>query len=175
MRSDLNQLTLGQKLKVLLPFTGLALVLDLAAKWLVLSEMTLMEVRPVTSFFNLVLVENKGAAFSFLSSQGSYQGLKMAGLAIIAMAPLGYFVVESKNKTAIKALGLILGGALGNIHDRLRYDAVVDFLDFYYRDHHWPAFNLADAAIVVGVVVFLVVTLREDRLKNAKKLKKGRF
>lgn len=148
---------------VALPWVILSLGLDLATKQLVLREFTLLEVRPVTGFFNLVLVENQGAAFSLFSGEGSYQGLKMALLAVLAMIPLIYFFLDAKRSSVLAALGLILGGALGNIHDRLRYNAVVDFLDFHYLDHHWPAFNVADTAIVVGVGLLLWAGFKEGR------------
>jgi signal peptidase II len=149
------------------------LALDLGTKQLALRELELLEVRPVTSFFNLVLVENQGAAFSLLSGRGSYQGLKMALLASLALAPLLYFLLDARRPSSFFALGLILGGALGNIHDRLRYNAVVDFLDFHFQGHHWPAFNLADAAIVVGVGILLWVSLREGRPKKTIVAKRG--
>jgi signal peptidase II len=140
-----------------------SLGLDLLTKQLILKKFFLFEVLPVTGFFNLVLVENQGAAFSLLSGQGTYQGLKMALLALAAMVPLIYFFVEAKRSIVLTALGLILGGALGNIHDRLRYNAVVDFLDFHYLDHHWPAFNMADTAIVVGVGLLFWASIKEGR------------
>jgi signal peptidase II len=164
-------LTIRQKLWGLGPWALGSLALDLATKAIVLREFDLLEVRPVTWFFNLVLVENQGAAFSLLSGQGAYQGLKMALLAVLAMVPLAYFFVDAKCKASLLGLGLILGGALGNIHDRLRYNAVVDFLDFHFRDSHWPAFNLADVSIVVGVGVLIWVSLRSDR--GQKKTAKG--
>jgi signal peptidase II len=144
------------------------LALDLTAKWLVLRELELYEVRPVTSFFNLVLVENKGAAFSLLSGDGDWQGLKMALLAGVAMIPLGYFFASAEKLSAVSALGLILGGALGNVHDRLSHNGVVDILDFHLYGRHWPAFNLADAAIVAGVAALLWVAFREGRGSKVK-------
>ncbi|MDR1608464.1 MAG: signal peptidase II [Deltaproteobacteria bacterium] len=143
-----------------------SLILDLAAKALVLREFEILEIRPVTGFFNLVLVHNKGAAFSLMSAEGSYQGLKMALLALLAMLPLAYFLVEAKTKLSLAALGLIVGGALGNIHDRLRYNAVVDFLDFHFRDYHWPAFNLADVTIVIGVGLLMWACLKQGRAQK---------
>jgi signal peptidase II len=168
VRPDVDKLTAGRKLRRLIPWAALTLALDLAAKWLALREIGLSEVRPVTGFLNLVLVENQGAAFSLLSGEGEWQGLKMALLAAAAMVPLGYFFADAKRLSAVSALGLILGGALGNIHDRLRRGGVVDFLDFHLQGRHWPAFNLADAAIVAGVAALLWVTLREGRGPQAK-------
>jgi signal peptidase II len=171
VRYNLDKLSFGRKLRLALPWAALALALDLGAKWLVLRELDFMEVRPVTGFFNLVLVENQGAAFSLLSGHGAYQGLKMALLAIVAMVPLVYFLREATRNSVLASLGLIFGGALGNIHDRLRYDAVVDFLDFHFRESHWPAFNLADVAIVLGVAILLWASLGEGRSKKPPKKK----
>ncbi|MDR1394829.1 MAG: signal peptidase II [Deltaproteobacteria bacterium] len=166
MRSDKHKLTFRRRLLLTLPWAVLTLGADWLTKQAVLSSFELFEVRPVTSFFNLVLVENQGAAFSLLSGEGSYQGLKMALLALLAMVPLVYFFYEAKLRRALAALGLILGGGLGNIHDRLSYNAVVDFLDFHLQDRHWPAFNVADAAIVAGVGLLLWASFRECRPKK---------
>jgi signal peptidase II len=164
-------LTFFRKLWLVLPLTALTLVLDLGAKRWALTSLSLLEVRPITGFFNLVLVENQGAAFSLLSGEGAHQGLKMALLATVALVPLIFFFVDAKRKSTLIALGLVLGGALGNIHDRLKYNAVVDFLDFHFQERHWPAFNLADVAIVIGVAILLIVTLTEGRSPKKPKRK----
>ncbi|MDR1658095.1 MAG: signal peptidase II [Deltaproteobacteria bacterium] len=139
-------------LLVLIP-AAIFLALDLATKQWALVNLSFHETRSVTSFFNLVLVNNQGAAFSLLSSNGPGQGLKMAGLALLAMIPLIYFyrLAEATDRSFLVGLGLTLGGAAGNIHDRLRYGAVVDFLDFHLGSRHWPTFNVADIAVCVGV------------------------
>jgi signal peptidase II len=135
----------------------LALVLDLASKRVAMVELAFGELREVTSFFSLVLVENRGAAFSLFSGTGEGQGLKMTALSALALLPLAWFYRQARREdlATLAALGSILGGALGNIHDRLRYGAVVDFLDFHWGGAHWPAFNLADVFVVAGVLWIL--------------------
>ena len=131
-----------------------ALALDLVTKAAAGRFLSPYEALPVVNdFFNLVLAYNTGAAFSFLAGEGNPgQGLKMTALALLALLPFLYFFIQAApdHRSRLAALGLILGGALGNIHDRLRWGAVVDFLDFHWRGHHWPAFNLADLAICLG-------------------------
>jgi signal peptidase II len=143
-------------------WAGLVLALDLFTKYLASSNLEYLEARRVTSFFNLVLVYNKGAAFSLFASDGSSQALKMSLLSLVATVPLIYFYRLSgpRDWWALGALGAIFGGALGNVTDRLRLGAVVDFLDFHWGERHWPAFNVADMAICIGVgILFLTVAL----------------
>jgi signal peptidase II len=140
------------KLRRLLAPCALVVVLDLATKAWAMSSLSPYGRKAVTGFFNLVLVFNQGAAFSLFSGDGPYQGVMMAALALLAMAPLAWFYwrSSSSDKGLLAAMGLLLGGGAGNVHDRLRYGAVVDFLDFHLGDAHWPAFNAADAAVCVG-------------------------
>ncbi len=117
----------------------------------------------IPGLFNLVLAYNSGAAFSLLAGEpGRWQGLKMAFLALLSLLPFIYFYRQARasQRLSLIAIGLVLGGALGNIHDRLRWGAVVDFLDFYWRGYHWPAFNLADAAICTGVGLLVLSVFR---------------
>ncbi|MDR1545890.1 MAG: signal peptidase II [Deltaproteobacteria bacterium] len=138
-----------------------ATALDLSAKRLALDNLTPYEVEPVAAFFNLTLVFNRGAAFSLLSGEGPRQGLMMALLALAALAPVVWLLRQAKpsDRLLLSGLGLIVGGALGNIHDRLRWNAVIDFLDFHWGERHWPAFNLADVVICVGVGLLAVSIL----------------
>ncbi|CAG9177266.1 signal peptidase II [Cupriavidus respiraculi] len=145
-------------------FALLVVVLDQFLKILVVREFAYGESRPVTSFFNLVLVYNKGAAFSFLADAGGWQRwfFTVLGLAV------GGFIVwmlfrHTGQKLFCLAVSLILGGAIGNVIDRIAYGHVVDFLDFHLRGYHWPAFNLADCAITVGAVLIIVDELRRVR------------
>jgi len=135
-------------------WAGATMALDLGTKAAARSYLNAWEPLPVIDgFFNLVLAHNTGAAFSLLADDaGPGQGLKMTALAALALLPFLYFFIQAGpgDRSRLPALGLILGGALGNIHDRLRWGAVVDFLDFQWRGHHWPAFNLADLAICLG-------------------------
>jgi signal peptidase II len=135
---------------------------DLAAKALVLKTLVPLETRPVTAFLNLVLVANPGAAFSLLASDGPGQGIKMSALALLALIPLAWFyrLAGRGDRGLLAGLGLVVGGAVGNVHDRLRYGAVVDFLDLHLRGAHWPAFNLADVAVCAGAGLLALSVLR---------------
>lgn len=125
----------------------------------------------IPGFFDLVLTHNTGAAFSILAGgAGVAQGLKMASVAALSLLPFIYFYAKAdKGDTVmLTAIGLIWGGALGNIHDRVRWGAVVDFLDFYVSGHHWPAFNAADSAICLGAGL-LALSLWLDKPPKAEK------
>ncbi len=139
--------------------------LDQATKWWVMATFKLYELREIIpGLFNLVYLHNTGAAFSLLSSvEGAW---KQWFFVVVAIAALGFILVLFKqhcvaNMAYTVALGLIGGGAIGNLIDRLRFGSVVDFLDFYIAGHHWPAFNVADSAICVGVGLFLFRNLRD--------------
>ncbi len=140
-----------------LALAALVVVLDQASKLWILGSLRLFETLQVTSFFNLVLVLNSGAAFSFLAGAGGWQKWFFVGLALVICTwLLGLLRRHAAERLLPAALSLILGGALGNVIDRLRFDAVVDFLDFYAAGYHWPAFNVADSAITVGVGLMLL-------------------
>lgn len=131
--------------------------LDQASKQWVLESFRLHETRVVTGFFNLVLVFNPGAAFSFLAGAGGWQKWFFLGLALVISAWLLAMLRNHAGERLLPlALSLIIAGALGNAIDRLRFDAVVDFLDFHVAGYHWPAFNVADSAITVGVALMLL-------------------
>ena len=115
------------------------------------------EALAVTGFFNLVLVFNKGAAFSFLASAPGWQTPLFAAIAVVASLIISFLIYKNQNKRLFcGALALILGGALGNLWDRLDWGHVVDFLDLHAAGWHWPAFNVADAAITVGAGILIV-------------------
>jgi signal peptidase II len=136
----------------------LSLGLDQASKLIIDNVMQLYESRAVFAFFNLTYVHNTGAAFSFLSDAGGWQRWLFAGLAVGMSIVISVWLTRLKpNETFIAiALSLILGGAIGNLVDRLAYGYVIDILDIYYGNWHWPAFNIADSAITVGVVLMLI-------------------
>lgn len=148
----------------LVPWLGVAaivLLLDQLAKITIAQLFKYGESHPVTSFFNLVLVYNKGAAFSFLASEAGWQRYLFTGIGIAASLFIVYLLKKHAGQRMFCwALALILGGALGNVIDRMMYGHVIDFLDFHVRNWHWPAFNLADSAICVGAVLFVVDELR---------------
>lgn len=116
---------------------------------------------PVTGFFNLVLVYNKGAAFSFLATESGWQRHLFTAIGIAASV----YIIHLLRKHASQrmfcwALALILGGAVGNVIDRILYGHVIDFLDVFIGNWHWPAFNIADSAICIGAVLFVRDELR---------------
>jgi signal peptidase II len=119
----------------------------------------------VTSFFNLVLIYNKGAAFSFLSSQDGWQRHLLTAIGIAAAVFIIYLLRRHAGQRLFCwALALILGGALGNVIDRVIHGHVIDFLDVYVGRWHWPAFNIADSAICIGAALFIL-----DELRRVKK------
>jgi len=130
---------------------------DQVSKAMVLGRFALGERREVNGFFNMVLVYNKGAAFSFLSDAPGWQTPLLIAFALVAIAIVGTLLVRSPGRRLLcTGFALILGGALGNLIDRLRYGQVVDFLDFHAAGWHWPAFNVADSAITLGAVLLVV-------------------
>ena len=130
---------------------------DQATKALVLSRFALGERLEVTSFFNMVLVYNKGAAFSFLSDAGGWQTPLLVVFALVAVGVVSAMILRKPaDRMLCAGLALILGGALGNVIDRLRFGQVVDFLDFHARGMHFPAFNAADSAITVGAALLIL-------------------
>jgi signal peptidase II len=135
----------------------LVVVLDYLSKIAVLGSFAPGESRAVTPFFNLVLVFNKGAAFSFLASAEGWQTLFFAAIAVVAAVVISFLILKNSHKKMFcVGLALILGGALGNLYDRLVYGKVVDFLDFHAAGWHWPAFNVADSAITVGAGILIL-------------------
>src|SRR2546421_12937297 len=135
-----------------------ALVLaDQLTKALVLGRFALGERLEITAFFNMVLVYNKGAAFSFLSDAAGWQTPLLIVFALVAIGIVGALLVRSPGRRFFcTGLALILGGALGNLIDRLRFGQVVDFLDLHAAGWHWPAFNVADSAITIGAVLLIL-------------------
>lgn len=136
----------------------LALLLDQASKLIIDSSMQLYQSIPVIPFFNLTYVHNTGAAFSFLSEAGGWQRWFFAGLALVISVVIAVWLsrLQQHETLLAVALSLILGGAVGNLIDRLVYGYVIDFLDVYYGTRHWPAFNIADSAITLGVILMLI-------------------
>ena len=139
---------------------------DQLVKWGILNHFVLGEQRQVTEFFNLVLVFNRGAAFSFLAEAGGWQSPLLTVFALAAAAVVSVFILRNPQKKMFcLGLALILGGALGNVIDRLRFGSVVDFVDLHAFGWHWPAFNVADSAITVGAALIVLEGLfhRERR------------
>ena len=129
---------------------------DQISKWIVLGAMQEGEVRYVAPFFNWVLTYNKGAAFSFLADAGGWQRWFFTALSLAVSIWIITLLRQHRNEFRLSlALTLVLGGALGNMIDRLRFGMVVDFIQWHAGGYYWPAFNLADAAITLGAVLLI--------------------
>jgi signal peptidase II len=140
------------------------LLADQLTKYVVLQHFTVSRVVEVTPFFNLVLVFNPGAAFSFLSDASGWQRYFFSAIAVVASVWVVYLLRKyPQQRLFCVALSLILAGAVGNLIDRLLYGAVVDFLDFHLRGWHFPAFNVADASISCGAALLVWDGLRQHR------------
>lgn len=129
------------------------IALDQSSKHLLLNHFMPQEMVSITSFFNVGLWFNTGAAFSFLYDAGGWQRWFFAVIAIVVSLIVLNWLMRSTDKINSFAFAYILGGALGNLWDRLQYGYVIDFLDFHINNWHWPAFNIADAAICIGAVL----------------------
>ncbi len=139
-------------------------VADQLSKALVLARFAAGERFELAPFFNLVLAFNKGAAFSFLAGAGGWQTPLLVAFALVASVIVAVLLLRSAGRGLLCAgLALILGGALGNLVDRLRFGHVVDFLDLHAAGWHWPAFNVADSAITVGAALLIVDGFRSQR------------
>ena len=134
------------------------IVLDLWTKGIATESLTLYRPVELTSWLNMTLAHNYGAAFSFLSDAGGWQRWLFTGLASVVTVVLVVWLLRlpAHEKWTGAALGLIIGGAVGNLIDRIMHGYVVDFIDVYYQSYHWPAFNLADSAITGGVILLLL-------------------
>lgn len=139
--------------------SGLVVLLDQVTKQWILNNVAYMSERiQVLPFFDIIHVRNFGAAFSFLSDQGGWQKFLFVSLALLISVGLGFMMRRQPKsmKRVNIAFALIIGGAIGNVIDRIWLGSVVDFLDFYYGSYHWPAFNIADSAIVLGAITMVV-------------------
>jgi signal peptidase II len=148
---------------------AIAAMADQFSKWWLLNEI-MTQVPPgttvrVTPFFNLVLNMNRGVTFGLFNHEQQWLSYAFAGTAALVLIFLFRWLMRSTSLLAALGLGLVMGGAIGNVIDRLRYGAVVDFLDFHVAGYHWYAFNLADSAIVCGVGLLLI----ENLVTGAKK------
>ncbi len=142
----------------------LIMVLDQLTKVLILGSFQHGDSLPVTSFFNLVRVHNHGAAFSFLADAGGWQRWFFTGIGVVATVLMVWMLRKHPGQRLFcAAISFILGGAVGNVIDRLIHGYVVDFLDFYWGTWHFPAFNLADSAITLGAVLLILDELLRVR------------
>ena len=151
-----------------LAIATITLLLDQLSKWSALSHLQIGVPEPVLPFMNWLLLLNPGAAFSFLAQGNGWQRWFFTILGLLACIYIVWLLRKSQNEKLLSvALNLILGGALGNILDRLMYGAVVDFIDLYYQNWHWPAFNIADSAICIGAALIIWGELRKSFGKSA--------
>jgi len=144
--------------------SALIVVLDLWTKALATESLSLYRPVELTSWLNMTLAHNYGAAFSFLSDAGGWQRWLFTGLASVVTLVLIVWLLRlpTSEKLTAAALCLIIGGAVGNLIDRVINGYVVDFIDVYVNDWHWPAFNVADSAITCGVILLLLDSLLQS-------------
>jgi len=151
---------------------GLAAVvgaLDQATKWWIVDAfMQPPRIIPVAPFFNIVLAWNRGVSFGMFDSDSALTAWILSGLALAIVLALAVWLRRAERLSVAAALGMVIGGALGNVADRLQYGAVRDFLDFHAAGYHWPAFNVADACITVGAAVLVLDSLfvKAEKPKN---------
>lgn len=152
------------------PVAAAVLFLDLATKGAVQASFSYGERIPLASFVNLIFVMNPGAAFSFLADAGGWQRPSLLVIGAAASATIAYMLWRNR-MDRLSAFGLsgILGGALGNVIDRARHGAVVDWLDFHVAGWHWPAFNIADIGISAGAAALIAASLVSGRTKDGRR------
>ena len=151
-----------------LTLATVVLLLDQLSKWWALNNLQLAIPEAVLPFLNWLLLFNPGAAFSFLAQGTGWQRWFFTIIGLLASAYIVWLLRQSQGeKLLCLALSLILGGALGNVIDRIMYGAVVDFIDIHYANWHWPAFNLADSAICLGAALIIWGELRKSFGKSA--------
>jgi signal peptidase II len=136
----------------------LGLVLDQVTKQMVVANFDLYQSMQVTGFFNLTYVHNYGAAFSFLHDAGGWQRYFFTAIALVVSVVIVWWLYQSPKEQRLLpiAFSFILGGAIGNVIDRIIHGYVIDFLDFYVGNYHWPAFNIADSVIFIGAGLLIV-------------------
>ena len=145
--------------------TLLIIVIDQASKYAAIQWLTLNQAYPVSPGFNLTLVHNPGAAFSFLRDAGGWQRYFFIILTTVISAGLLVWLARLPAGRAMLAcaLALVVGGAAGNLWDRLQHGYVIDFIEVYYDKWSWPVFNIADSAITVGALLLILDSLRSNR------------
>ena len=161
---------LGRLPWMLFAIAIIAIALDQVTKHLAVAYLEYLEVSPVTPFFYLTLRFNEGAAFSFLAGAGGWQRWLFAALAFIVSLILIVWITriyrQKGNTQEALALAFILGGALGNLYDRVALGHVVDFIVLHYQTHEWPAFNIADSAICIGAALLILDMFKGQKVKD---------
>lgn len=137
---------------------------DRASKWWMLevADMPMRGIIEVTDFLNAVMVWNRGVSFGLLNNGGDLWRWGLIMLAVAIVLALVRWLRHAASRWVGAAIGLVIGGAMGNIYDRISYGAVADFIDLHVMGYHWPAFNLADSAITMGVIILLIDALTPD-------------
>jgi signal peptidase II len=149
-------------------FSLAILIADQLTKWLVMEYvLPAGKAVTVTGFLNMVVVWNRGVSFGLFSHDWPGAPWVLSALAVAIVVLLCLWLTRSQRRLTALSLGAIIGGAIGNVVDRARFGAVYDFVDVHYAGWHWPAFNLADSAITLGVVALLVDSLLFDRQSKA--------
>ncbi len=165
--------TAVMKLRYSLVLATLVLLFDWISKRWIESILIFGDAIKVTDFFNLVLTYNAGAAFSFLSDASGWQRWFFSVIALLASILIVYLLSRhASNQRFSIALSLILGGAIGNLLDRIMLGHVVDFLDFHVVGYHWPAFNVADSAIFIGAFLLIIDSFKADQSQIAEEKQK---
>ena len=149
--------------------SGVVIFIDQLTKYLASTLLDMHQPVSIIPMFNLYLTHNYGAAFSFLSQAGGWQRWFFTIVALVVSVIIITWVRRLKDNETLQAvsLSLILGGALGNVIDRLIFGYVIDFIDVYYGDWHWPAFNIADSAITIGVALLLIDAIQQYKAELA--------
>ncbi|MBL6864429.1 MAG: signal peptidase II [Rhodospirillales bacterium] len=150
--------------KLAVPFILILIFLDQVTKWWIINYiMQPIKILPITPFFNIVLTWNSGISFGIFSNQGSFSVIILSTLATLIVFFLAVWLMKAENKKLIIGLICIIGGAIGNIIDRVYHGAVIDFLDFHIKNYHWPAFNVADSCIFIGATLIILDSLFPDK------------
>ena len=147
-------------------FAFFALLADQASKFIVDTKLVIDEPIEICDYFNLVKVWNTGISFSLFNNYGNSGKIALICFALTVVFFLLHWMYREESRLKVFSLALIIGGALGNITDRLRAGAVLDFLDFHYESLHWPAFNLADTFICIGAFLLIMSELKSKRKSN---------
>jgi signal peptidase II len=152
----------------LLKWFGISVIVvafDLYTKHLIQGAFAYGDILTITSFFDLVRYHNEGSAFGFLANAGGLQKWLFTAISVVAAVVITYLIQKHRTeKLFCIGLALVLGGAIGNLYDRVTLGYVVDFLNFHYQQHYWPAFNVADSAICVGVGLLLLDSFKKPQM-----------
>ena len=140
--------------------SAVVIFLDYVTKKIIVSKIMLYESISVLPFLNIVHVQNRGAAFSILSSLGNKYFI---GISVIAIIAIVLYLSRLPKGVELFALSLILGGAVGNLIDRIQIGKVTDFIDVFVGKWHWPAFNVADSALTIGIILFLLANIKQGK------------